>query len=214
MPELSGIYDADFIQPIAKIKENLSLWTGGGWYHYVVEFEEPMPPSPAMRVDMVAATGATVLAAGGTIQKAIVAVLGIDNFQFLHCRWEPLDNVEGVLWIRGGQARNRIRGNQSRVDKLTRRWDPMLASTTFGILGFDGDMQLEVRNPMGYPTPVARFQFFGHRYILAYHPAVYNSFGAPQLSSDDQKAMVAGDRATVRRIIGPTVFFPAEGRQS
>lgn len=207
MPVLSGIYDSDYIQPVAKVKENLSIMTLGNYSHYIIEYLEPLPPGPASVADMVAIAGATGLAANATINKRIVPILQLNDLEFAHLRWEPLDNVEGVLWELSGQARFNSRNIHSRVDRNSRRYDPSLSLTTFWVLGLNRDMNLECRNPMGYAIPAARFQFFGYRYIL-------KEIDLSGLSSDVKIKMKAGDIATVRASIGTTTWLPAEGRQS
>ena len=202
MFEDSGIYSPGPIKPVVKIKENLSLWTLGKWEHYRAEYIEPMPRSTPMTVEMVVASGVTTLAANGTIAKRVVAALQLNEGEFFHLRWEPIDNVEGVLWEQAGTGRFHGRSAMARVDRDTKAYDPYLATTTFWILGNDRDMNLEVRNPMGYATPVARFAFWGYRYILS----------PLQISAQDKEGANRGDLETVRRAIGPTTWLPAEGR--
>ena len=207
MSEVANLYDSGPISPIARIKENLSVFTGANWAHYKIEFIEPIPPGPASVVDMVAVpTGVrTQIAANGTITKQVINFLQVAEEEFLHVRFEPLDNVEGVIWEQSGQPRFAARNIHARVDKKTRQWDPYLSTTTFYIIGLNRDMNLEVRNPMGYIMPVARFIFWGERYVLTEWPC-------DGISSADQKKLKQGDQETVRRIIGQTTWIPAEGR--
>lgn len=207
MGELSGIYDSAFIQPVAKVKENLSIFTLNAWAHYRIEFEEPVPPTPASIVNMVTlpGSGITTLAAGGTINKLAVAALQLSNLELAHFRWEPLDNVEGVLWEKSGLLRFNTRGITARVDRNTRQWDPTLSTTTFWILGLNRDMNLEARNPMQRATPAARFIFWGFRYILS-------SLDNPAWTDIQRKLLAQGDLATVKLLCGPTTWLPAEGQ--
>jgi len=198
-----SIYSAGPIVPVVKIKENISVWTRSQWEHYRVEFIEPMPRSSPLMIEAVTLAGGTALAAGATINKRVVAALQLNEGEFLHLRWEPLDNVEGVLWEQSGQGRFNTRQIMARVDLTTRLYDPYLATSTFWILGKDRDINLEVRNPMtGYPTPTARFQFWGYRYILTQH----------MIPDTDKAAAQRGDLDTVRRNVGATTWLPAEGR--
>lgn len=205
MPEISGPYDSYYIQPIARIRENISLFTVGKWHHYMVDYQNPIPPTPASIVEMVAAVGLTTLAAGAAIAKRVVTILQLSDYEFLHLRWKPLDYVEGLLYEIAGSQHLNATNIHSRVDPFVGDLDPTWASTTFWILGSQRDMQLEVRNPMQYATPVARFQFWGNRSYLT----EFDASGRLQAEKD---ALAAGDRETVRRIIGPTVWVPAEGR--
>jgi len=205
MPSLSGIYDSAWIQPIAKIKENLSIWTQGSWSHYVINYLEPVPPGPASTVEMVTASGAAWLLPYATIAKQVVAILQPNELEFMHLRWEPLDNVEGVLWEQAGQAKFNVRNFHARVDLNTKLWDPHLVSTTFWILGMNRDMNLEVRNPMPVVIPMARFRFWGYRYLLSL-------FDATALTAPDRAKLAQGDIETVRKHVGPTAWIPAEGR--
>jgi len=204
MFESAGIYDPGPIKPVVQIKENLSVWTLGKWEHYRVDFIEPMPRSTPMQVEMVVASGATTLAANGTIAKRVVAALQLNGDEFFHLRWEPIDNVEGVLWEQAGTGRYQGRSAMARVDRSTKLYDPYLATTTFWILGRDRDMNLEVRNPMGYATPTARFAFWGYRYLLT----------ELEIPQSEKAAVNRGDLDAVRRAIGATTWLPAEGRAS
>lgn len=162
---LSGIYDSAPIQPVAKIKENLAVWSRNAWHHYNVNLIEPIPRSSPTMVDMVPA-GAT-LPANGSIAKRIVAFLQVGELELLHSRWEPLDDVEGVLWELPTTARFSTAFVHARVTPFTALRDPNLATTTFFVLGGkERNMNLEVRNPNGVALPQARFVFFGFRYIL------------------------------------------------
>lgn len=207
MSFLSGIYDSNAIQPIIKIGENLSLWTAGQWYHYVVPYIEPMPPGPATTVDLVAIAGATNLAPGGTVAKQVVAALQVMGYEFLHLRFEPIDNVEGVLWEQAGQARFNTLRVHCRVDINSRLRDPNMSLTTFGITGVNRDVNLEARNPLSYRIPSARFIFWGNRYIVKEHP------GEAKAKMDGALGKLrAGGLEAVKQYIGPTTWFPAEGR--
>lgn len=207
MPELSGIYDAYYVQPIVKIKQNLSIWTLGQWQHYRVEYSEPMPPGPASIVDMVVQAAATTIAANGTIARRVVTILQVNDLELLQVRLEPIDNMEAVVWEQSGQARFNSRNIQSRVDRNTRLWDPTLATTQFWVLGINRDMNLEARNPMAYAMPTARFMTWGHRYILEAH-------SLDGLTDEVKKFLRLGVVATVKQYIGETTWIPAEGRQS
>jgi len=162
----SGIYDNGPISPVAQIKQNLSVWTLGHWAHYRIEFIEPMPWSSTMVVDMVVASGNVTVAANGAIAQRLVNILQLNELNLLQLRWQPLDDVQGILWEQAGTGRNVTRGVQARVDLMTASRDPNLATTTFFILGKDRDMQLEVRNPLPVAQALARFVFFGFRYVL------------------------------------------------
>ncbi len=213
MPQLSGIYDSFSVQPVARIKQNLAIWTLGQWAYYRIEYQEGIPPGPASTVDMVAVAGLATLAAAGTIVKQIVPALQLNKNEFMHLRWEPLDNVEGVLWELGGQARLNTRRIQCRVDRNTWLRDPAYATTTFWILGIERDMNLEVRNPMAMATPFARFIFWGWRYILS-ELKPQNMSSDPRIAGQEMLALQHGDLAMVEKKIGPVTWLPAEGRQS
>jgi len=220
---MSSIFDSYYIQPVARIKENISIWTLGKWEHYIIEYQNEIAPGPASTVDMLVQAGVTVLAANATLAKRVVTILQLNDLEFLHVRWEPIDNVEGLIWEQSGQQMNSARNIHSRVDFLTRNRDPHLATTTFFILGQNRDMNLEVRNPMRYPIAAARFVFWGNRMILSPLDIDAAIAKAPTptptpLTKADiaaTKALLSkGDMATIRRIIGSTTFVPAEGRQA
>jgi len=170
MSVVANIYDSSPISPIARIHENLTIWSENKWKHYAIVYLEPVPRSRTMTVEMVTLSGATNIAANGTIQGIVLPILQMNTNELLHLRWEPLDDVEGLLWELSGQARFNPRGAHARVDLNTGARDPNLATTTFYILGgMNLDMNLEVRNPLPVAQFVARFVFFGYRYILYPH---------------------------------------------
>lgn len=188
---VGNIYDNGPISLIAKIKENLSIWTVGKWAHYNISNIEPLPRSSPMIAEMVTLAGQTTIAANGTIAKRVVPILQPRELEFLHLRWEPIDDVEGVLWEQAGTARFVTASVHARVSRFTATRDPYLATTTFWVLGRQRDMNLEVRNPNPVPLPLARFIFFGFRYMLTL------------LAKAEAEEIEAGRRATT--------WLPAEG---
>ena len=212
MSEVANIYDNGPISPIAKIKENLSIYTQKQWAHYNIAFLEPWPRSSQLVIDMVTASGAATIAANGTIAKRIVTFLQPTDLELLHVRWEPIDDVEGILWEQAGTGRFQSWNTQSRVTRFTHVRDPFLAGTTFWILGKQRDMNLEARNPNPAALPGARFVFQGYRYVLEMINPVF-----PPNYSDAEKtairtALAAGDKSAVDAWIGKTTWLPAEGR--
>lgn len=166
MSEVANLYDNGPISPICKIKQNLTIWTSNKWLNYRVEYIEGLPRSSQMMVDMVALSGAATIGANGTVGKSLLAILRLAESEFMHLRWEPVDDMEGILWEQSSQGRFSARAVQARVTPFTSLRDPYLATTTFWILGKDRDMNLEVRNPNPVALPLARFVFFGYRYLL------------------------------------------------
>jgi len=166
MSTVANIYDNGPISPIARIKENLSIWTSGNWSHYKIAYIEPMPRSSPLIAELVTLSGNTTIPANGTIAAQLLAILQLAELNFLHLRFEPLDDMEGILWEQASQGRFVTRGAQARVNMFTAIRDPWLASSTFWIIGMNRDMSLEARNPAGVARPRARFAFWGYRYIL------------------------------------------------
>lgn len=161
--EVANIYDNGPISPIAKIRENLSIFTLAQWSHYRIRNMEPLPRSSPMIAEMVTISGATTIGASGTIAKSLIAILQPADLELLHLRWEPIDDMEGVLWEQTGTGKFVTRSVHARVSRWTALRDPFLATTTFWILGRERDMNLEVRNPNPVALPLARFIFFGYR---------------------------------------------------
>ena len=207
MPELSGIYDSAPIQPIVRTKENLAIWTQKIWDYWRVVFQEGLPRSSQTTIEMIttAAVG-TSIAANGTIPKVALPPLLLNEGEFLHLRWQPIDDVEGILWEQPSEGRFATRAIQARVDLRTHLMDPYLASTTFFLLGRDRLMNLEVRNPNPVIIFAARFVFWGFRYVVQRIP-IEQRYNPDQVSK-----LQAGDIDTVRGLLGPTTWIPAEGR--
>lgn len=195
MPFVSGIYDGGVIAPVAKIKENLSIWTVGQWSHFRIDFIEPMPANSQSVTDLVLVAGATTIAANGQIAAQLVTFMQLSKLEFLQLRWECLDDVEGLLWEQRSVGRFVTRSLHSRVSLFTPVRDPYLATTTFYILGEDRNALIEAQNPNPVALPQARFRFFGYRYLL--------------------KSWIDEDKEVIRGITDgriPSTWLPAEGR--
>ncbi len=203
------VYDAHQpgpITPVAQIKQNLSIYSGQKWNHYRIEYLEGQPLGSQSIIDMMAiAPIATVLAANGTLAKRVIAQLRANINELLHFRWRPLEALEGLLWEQPNKSRYESRGLASRVDWRSETHDPYLAATTFFSLGIgtgDRDFNIEVRNPMGFTYPQARFEFSGYRYVLS----------PVDIPETYKPKMDAGDMETIRKVMGATTFIIAEGR--
>ena len=210
--EISGIYDSGPLSPIARIKDNLSIYTAKKWSHYQINHLEPWPRSSPLRVEMVALAGVTTIAANGTIAKRLLAILQVTDGEMLHVRFEPLDDVEGMVYQLPGTGKFVSRNTHARVDMATCLRDPYLSSSTFYILGFQKDMNLEVRNPNPVALNQARFQFQGHRYVLDDITPEFPAQFTDAQKKEINKKLADGDKATVAQYIGPTTWLPAEGR--
>ncbi len=212
MSTVANIFDNGPISLIARIKDNISVYTAKKWAHYQVVYTEPWPRSSPLRVEMVATALVTFIAANGILAKRLVPILQVTNGEMLHVRFEPLDDVEGVVYELAGTGKFISRNTHARVSMVTCLRDPYLATTTFFIMGNQKDINLEVRNPNPVALPQARFQFFGFRYVIE---AIIPKF--PAGATDPQKEAVRkkledGDKETVAQYIGPTTWLPAEGR--
>lgn len=216
--EVANIYDNGPLSLIARIKDTISAYTAKKWSHYQVAFAEPWPRSGPLRVDMVALAGVTTIAANTNIAKRLVPLLQVTDGEMLCVRFEPLDDVEGVVYEQSGTGRFNSRNNHARVDMASALRDPYLCLTTFFIMGYQRDMNLEVFNPNPVALLQARFQFWGIRYVLDeispdLSGVVDQSGRADKKKQDDiVRLLAAGDKATVAQYIGPTTWLPAEGR--
>lgn len=198
-------YQPGPIAPVVQIKKNLSVFTGGVWEHFHVEFIEGMPLGSQSVIDMVNLAGVTTIAANGTLAKRVIPQLRVNINELLHLRWKPLEVLEGILWEQPNKARFESRALLSRVDWRSGDHDPYYAATTFFMVGVgqgDRDMNLEVRNPMGWALPQARFEFSGYRYAMT----------PIDIPAADKTAMKAGNLEAIKRIMVATTFVVAEGR--
>ena len=190
--EVANIYDSGPISPIAKVGENIAVWRDNAYVPYKIQWYEGIPQSSPFVVDMVAISGATNIPAGGQTQKSITVTLQMYPDELLHLRWEPIDDVEGLLWELNNQARYATKGAQGRTSPFTWRRDPWLSTTTFWILGQNRDPSIGAFNPWAIAQPTARFAFWGYRYILTE-------------SSTADKALFASGKLNV-------TYLPAQGR--
>ncbi len=210
--EISGIYDNGPVSPIARIKDNLSIYTAKKYSHYQVAYLEPWPRGSPLRVEMVALAGLTFIPANGAIAKRVLAILGVTDGEMLQVRFEPLDDVEGLIWEQSGTGKFNSRNTHARVDMASCLRDPYMTGSTFFILGYQRDMNLEVRNPNPVPLNQARFQFQGYRYVLDNITPDLSSIPEQSKKVDILTKLAAGDKETVAQFIGPTTWLPAEGR--
>jgi len=216
--EVANIYDNGPLSLVARIKDTISAYTAKKWAHYQVAFAEPWPRSSPLRVDLVALAGATTIVANTNITKRLVPLLQVTDGEMLCVRFEPLDDVEGVVYEQSGTGKFNSRNTHARVNMATCLRDPYLATTTIFVMGYQRDMNLEVQNPNPVPLFQARFQFFGFRYVVdEISPdlsSVVNQNGQPDKAKQDEiiRQLAAGDKKTVAEFIGPTTWLPAEGR--
>ena len=216
--EVANIYDNGPISLIARIKDNISVYTAKKWAHFQINFAEPWPRSSPLRVDLVALATLTTIPANGQINKLLLPILQVTDGEMLQIRFEPLDDVEGVVWEQSGTGKNNSRNTHARVGMATCLRDPYLATSTVFIMGKERDMNLEVQNPNPVALNQARFQFWGIRYVLDELVPDLSSVVTQQGQPDTKKReeiirqLAAGDKATVAQYIGPTTWLPAEGR--
>lgn len=211
--EISGIYDNGPISPVARIQDNLSIYTTKKWFHYRVIHLEPWPRSSPLRVEMVAGPPAAAnIAANGTIAKRLIPILQVTDGEMLHVRFEPLDDVEGIVYEQPGTGKFISRNTHARVDMASCLRDPYLAGSTFFILGFQRDMNLEVRNPNPIALFQARFQFRGYRYVIEDIVPQFPAQFTDAQKADVKRKLDEGNKAAVAEYIGPTTWLPAEGR--
>ncbi len=202
--EISGIYDNGPISPVARIKDHISVYTAKKWSHYEIAYAEPWPRSSPLRVDMVALSGAVVIAANAILAKRLVPIVQVTDGEMLQLRFLPLDDVEAVIYEQSGTAKFNSRNTHARVNMTTGLHDPYLATTTTFVLGYQRDLNIEIQNPNPVPINQARLQFWGFRYVL--------DELMPSTDQAVKKLLSDGDKAAVAQYIGPTTWLPAEGR--
>lgn len=168
--ELSGIYDNGPIQPIAKIHENLGILTEGAYRYFNIDYIEGLPRSRPMMIDMVGLNNQANIPAYTQFAAQLITALrpgGNDKKkEFLHVRWEPIDDVEGFLFELNNQGRFSAAGVFASVTRFSRLQDPFLAATTFFVIGVNKDATIAAYNPNPVALPRARFVYWGERYIL------------------------------------------------
>ena len=107
--EVANIYDNGPISPVARIMENLAILTEGQYRFFNIYDIEGYPRSRPLMVDMVALNNAANIPAYTQLTAQLVRALqpgGNDKMkEFLHLRWEPLDDVEGFLFEPANQGR-------------------------------------------------------------------------------------------------------------
>jgi len=170
MAEVANIYDNGPISPIAKIHENLGILTEGSYRYFNIYYIEGLPRSRPFIIDMVALNNAANIGAYTQLNAQLVTAIrpgGSDKMkEFLHLRWEPLDDVEGFLFELNNQGRYSAAGVFASVTRFSRDQDPFLAATTFFVLGINKDATIGAYNPNALALPRARFIYWGYRYLV------------------------------------------------
>jgi len=150
--EISGIYDNGPISPVAKIHENLGILTEGAYRYFNINYIEGLPRSRPFIIDMVALNNAANIGAYAQLNAQVVTAIspgGSDKVkEFLHLRWEPLDDVEGFLFELNNQGRYSAAGVFASVTRFSRDQDPFLAATTFFVMGVDKDATIGAYTPL------------------------------------------------------------------
>jgi hypothetical protein len=130
-------------------------------------------------IDMVALLNQANIAAYTQLAAQLVTAIrpgGNDQKkEFLHLRFEPLDDVELFLFELANQGRLSAAGVFASVTRFSRAQDPFLAATTFFVIGVNKDAQIAAYNPNPVALPRARAGFWGYRYLvtpLSAKPAV------------------------------------------
>ncbi len=170
MSTVANLYDNGPISPIAKIHENIGVLTEGTYQYFNIDYIEGLPRSRPMMIDMVALNGAANIGAYTPLAAQVVRAIqpgGQDKKkEFLHLRWEPIDDVEGNLFETANQGRLTAQGAQAAVTRFSRDEDPWLAATTFFVIGINKDATIAAFNPNAVALPRARFVFWGFRYVI------------------------------------------------
>jgi len=175
---VDNLYSQGPIAPICQIHEHLGVWSENRWMGFEAEYIEPVPRSSAFLIDLVdivnqGAVG--TLAAAAAIAGQLIPAVQVNANELFHARMFVLDDIEAQLWQLTNMARFAPRGGQSGVNLWTEQYDPMLATTTFWVLGGEGDKDVRIgcTNISGAVLPQARIGFFGFRYILKKDPQVH-----------------------------------------
>lgn len=168
---VDNLYSQGPIAPICQIYEHLGVWSENRWMGFETQYIEPVPRSTAYIVDLLAIAnvgGVGTLAAAATIAGQLIAVAQVNAHELFHARMFVIDDIEAQLWQLTNMARFAPRGGQAGVNLWTEIYDPWLATTTFWVLGGEGDKDARVgcTNISGAVLPQARMGFFGYRYIL------------------------------------------------
>jgi len=217
--EVANIYDNGPLSLVARIRDTVSILTAKKWEHHQVIYAEPWPRSSPLRLDMVAFATLTSLGASPTtITKRLLNILQVTDGEMLCIRFEPLDDVEVVVYEQAGTGKFNARNAHARIDMGTCVRDPYLASSTLFVMGDQRDVQLEIRNPHPVALPQARLQFWGYRYLLEPITPDLSAISGPtpalaaKARQNILKLLSDGDKQTVVQYIGPTTWIPAEGR--
>jgi hypothetical protein len=172
---VDNLYSQGPIAPICQIMEHLAIWTENRWVGFQTEFIEPVPRSSNFTVDLIATTGVGFLAPNATIAGQLLAIIQSNANELVHFRWYVLDDIEGQIWQLSNMSRFTPRGGQAGVTLFTPVYDPWLATTTFWVVGGQGDKDARIgcTNISGANIGQARIGFFGYRYILKPEPMIH-----------------------------------------
>lgn len=173
---IDNIYATGPMAPVCQINQHLAIYQDQAWKGFQVDFIEPIPRSSAFIVDLVVLQATGPLAAGAQIAQQLSQVIQQNKDEMCHFRFFALDDIEAQLWQLASQARFTSRGGQAGVNLFTPQFDPYLATTTFFVLGGQGDRDAQIgcTNVSGGQLPTARVGFFGFRYLLKEEKPVHD----------------------------------------
>jgi hypothetical protein len=166
--------------PVAKMGENLLVWSRGAWQARVITYIEPLPASSPLVLDFGS------VAASSTITSAIATSIRQDDGYLVELWMRPLDDIEIVLWLLQGQQKFRIKEVAARVSLLTGITDPYWHTSRFAVLDRDNDPYIEIRNPTAYALGSTLVAFWGNKYLVN------------EVSSDKARQMLSGQIPATR----------------
>ena len=150
----------DPYKPIAKMGENLLVWSQGNWHGYTIAYHERLPLASPSIVDFGA------VAASGTVNSSLVNSLQLASGYLIQMWMKPLDDLEIVLWLQRGTQKFQIRDTGFRVSLLSGIDDPQWLSTEFAAIGTIHDPYIEIRNPSAYALVTSLVAFWGNKYLV------------------------------------------------
>lgn len=146
--------------PDIHVHDELEIWTQGKAQFYRVTYKVGLPPGASGVNDFGA------IAAAGTVAKAVVNLLQLEDGYLTRMRFRPLDDLLLRLYELGGTALNYTQNLQAEVSLFTELDDPEFTLSEFFVLGSNRDIQIEVVNPRPSALARSRVKFWGERYLV------------------------------------------------
>ena len=186
------------IAPVAKVGQNMGVWTNNTYRFFRILFIEGLPGSPQLVQDIGAVN------ANSVSTETRITVVDAPEGSIVHCRCAPLDDIEFEVSEIKASKRFVANSQIARVSLFNAAFDPYWALTTMFVLGNMQSIYVTAYNNTDYNEAKSRLKFWGLRYTIDRLD--------PQTELMFQKALISGNSGELDSRGLRATIVPAMGR--